>query len=370
MFDLTEMRTEMLVALFALVPLLVATLAGLFWAARVRVLGRELKDSRERLKRTYMQFGEALRSTHDLQKILEIVIDIGMETVAAKAGALLLVASPGHLVVKITRNVRFAASEIEAGEGIVGYVAQNRVGVRIPGDPPQPKTHPNEPPFRTCVAAPLFSQNKVIGTLALYDKEGNRALFTKGDLDALLSRANQASVAIENVLLHQEAQRMAITDGLTAIWNYRYFQLQLEQELERASRFGRPFSLIIFDIDDFKRFNDTFGHRVGDFVLVELAGRISSIIRDADFFARYGGEEFALILPETDLAGGRATAEKIRKEVAEAPFVGEMAPEPLHVTISLGVACYPESGKDKEALFEAADRALLKAKAEGKNRVV
>lgn len=360
----------MIVALLALGPLLMATLAGLFWAARARTLGKQLSDSREHLKRTYTQFGEALRSTHDLQRILDVVLDIGMETVASRGGALLLAASPGHLIVKIARNVRFSDSEIEVGRGIVGYVAKNHTGVRMPGGPSEVARDPKEPAFRSCVAAPLFAKNKVMGVLALYDKEGKVAQFTEGDLDALLSRADQASVAIENVLLHQEAQRMAITDGLTAIWNYRYFQLQLEQELERASRFGRPFSLILFDIDDFKRFNDTYGHRVGDFVLVEVARRVNSVIRDADFFARYGGEEFALILPETDLAGGRATAEKIRRVLSESPFEGQMVPEPLDVTVSLGVACYPEAGNDRTAIFEAADRALLQAKAQGKNMVV
>ncbi|MGI8426077.1 MAG: GGDEF domain-containing protein [Actinomycetota bacterium] len=167
-----------------------------------------------------------------------------------------------------------------------------------------------------------------------------------------------------------EAQRMAITDGLTSIWNHRYFKLQFEQELERAGRFGRPFSLIMLDVDDFKKFNDTYGHRVGDFVLVELTRRINGIIRDADIFARYGGEEFALMLPETNAAGGLATAEKIRRIIGGQPFEGEVTPEPLAVTVSLGVACSPEAGKDEDALFEAADKALLKAKAEGKNRVV
>jgi len=359
-------------AALILLPLLVAAMAGFYWATKAaRKLSAELNQSKEQLRRAHIRFGDALRSTHDMQGILEVILDIGLETVGAERGALLMVDGAGLLCVKKSTNLEPPLFEVRVGAGLVGYIAETGQGIRIPGGSNEliPAPTDAEPKHAAMVGAPLFSQKKVIGVLALYDKKRSGS-FGAADLDALLSRADQASVAIENVVLHQEAQRMAITDGLTSIWNHRYFQLQFEQELDRAGRFGRAFSLIMLDVDDFKTFNDTYGHRVGDFVLVELASRVNSIIRDADIFARYGGEEFALMLPETDAAGGLATAEKIRRIISERPFEGEVTPEPLAVTVSLGVACSPEAGKDKEALFEAADKALLKAKSEGKNRVV
>jgi two-component system cell cycle response regulator len=142
--------------------------------------------------------------------------------------------------------------------------------------------------------------------------------------------------------------------------------MQLEQEMERSVRFRRPFTLILLDIDDFKAINDTYGHQRGDSVLVELAARVKGGIRDIDVLARYGGEEFALILPETDADGGRRLGEKIRALVEGAPFAG---PEPIAVTVSEGVACFPEHGPDGRSLESAADAAMYLAKAQGKNRV-
>jgi two-component system cell cycle response regulator len=207
----------------------------------------------------------------------------------------------------------------------------------------------------------------VLAVLNLYDKQDG--VFTDADLRTIVSLCDQAGVAIENVLLHQEAQRMAIMDGLTGIWNHRWFQIQFAQELDRAERFRRPFSLIVLDIDDFKTFNDTYGHQVGDFVLVELARRVKSTIRDVDMFARYGGEEFELLLSETDLSGGLNAAEKIREAIGGSPFTSDMLPKPLTVTVSVGVASYPEAGLDAPTIFKAADLAMYEAKSKGKNRV-
>ena len=153
-----------------------------------------------------------------------------------------------------------------------------------------------------------------MGVVCLYDREDGQQ-FSEADMSTLISLADQAGVAIENVFLHERAKRLAITDGLTGIWNRRYFQMQFEQEMERSVRFRRPFTLVLLDIDDFKAINDTYGHQRGDSVLIELAARVKGGIRDIDVVARYGGEEFALILPETDGEGGRRLSEKIRGEV-------------------------------------------------------
>ena len=198
----------------------------------------------------------------------------------------------------------------------------------------------------------------------------NNVPFGNEDLETITSLARQAGVGIENVLLHQEAQRLSITDGLTGIWNYRYFQMQMAQHFAAAVRFEHRLSLLVIDIDRFKDVNDRYGHQRGDTTLIELARRIVMHTRlNIDTLARYGGEEFVLILPETGLQGARIVAEKIREEVAATPF-GEGDDEPIGVSVSIGYASYPEHGLTQQALVDAADKAMYEAKARGRNRVV
>jgi diguanylate cyclase (GGDEF)-like protein len=226
-----------------------------------------------------------------------------------------------------------------------------------------------DPSATTQVSVPLLTQGRVLGVLSLYDREDGEP-FTLADADALTAFAVQAAVAIENVRLHAEAERLSVTDPLTGAWNYRYFERRFEQEIERSRRFGRVLALLMLDIDHFKSVNDRFGHQRGDEVLVEFAGRVTGSVRDIDTFARYGGEEFVLILPETNLEGGLAVAEKLRRATHRAPFCGEGADGGVRLTVSIGVACFPEHATSPEGLVRAADEALYEAKLQGRDRVV
>ena len=165
------------------------------------------------------------------------------------------------------------------------------------------------------------------------------------------------------------AQRnAAITDGLTGLRSRRYFEQHLRSETARAARSGTGFSMLLLDIDDFKRVNDTYGHNGGDRVLVAVAHRLAQLARPGDLVARYGGEEFAVLMPGTDAAQARIVAERVRRGIGGAPVaVGETR---LHqVTVSVGVAASPATGDDPEDLVQAADRALYAAKNAGRNRV-
>jgi diguanylate cyclase (GGDEF)-like protein len=165
---------------------------------------------------------------------------------------------------------------------------------------------------------------------------------------------------------HEEIYRMTIVDGLTQIHNKRYLFDSLEREIIRARRHDRPLSLLMFDIDFFKRINDHFGHLAGDYVLRELAEAVQSRIRRDEVFARYGGEEFVIVLPETTMEGARSLAEDLRIKVAEHPFVfqGEKIP----VTVSIGCALVKENDAANE-LIQRADEKLYEAKRGGRNRV-
>ncbi len=166
---------------------------------------------------------------------------------------------------------------------------------------------------------------------------------------------------------HEEIYRLMTLDGLTQVYNKRYFSDALEHEFARSRRYRHPFSLVLFDIDHFKKVNDSYGHLAGDEVLRHVVGSIKIKVRANDLVARTGGEEFAVILPETDVQGALALAEKLRRAVENERIVHEGTA--IAVTISLGVACFDEELKSAEALVRRADQKLYEAKHGGRNRV-
>lgn len=181
--------------------------------------------------------------------------------------------------------------------------------------------------------------------------------------------ASELVVAVENSRLYKLTRKLAVTDELTGLANYRHLQQRLDEEIERAKRYDKHLSLLMIDVDDFKRFNDTQGHMAGDRALAELGRVVSSVVREVDLVARYGGEEFSIVLPETDAAGAFVTAEKVREAVATNLFADAEGSHHCGMTVSIGLASYPAHALDKEALLRESDDALYRAKSGGKNRV-
>jgi len=176
----------------------------------------------------------------------------------------------------------------------------------------------------------------------------------------------------------EKLTELALRDGLTGLYNHRFFQEALTAELARSARHGRKVGLIFLDLDHFKNYNDMLGHPAGDELLIKLAKilthtqaneEIAIRGRASDVAARYGGEEFVIILPETDRAGALVRAERLRACVESFPFASGSVQPGGKVTVSIGVSAYPEDAVTKQALVEAADQALLRAKREGRNRV-
>ncbi|MCG8608096.1 diguanylate cyclase [bacterium] len=167
----------------------------------------------------------------------------------------------------------------------------------------------------------------------------------------------------------EELRQLAITDGLTSLYNYRYFQEQLLQELNRARRHNLQVSLVMIDIDHFKHYNDTHGHPAGDLILKQIASLLKSNIRNIDLASRYGGEEFALVLIETNKSSAGIVAEKIRKLVEDQSFEQEESQPNGTLTISTGVATFPEDGDDFDQLVSNADQRLYRAKQAGRNLI-
>lgn len=207
-------------------------------------------------------------------------------------------------------------------------------------------------------------------TAILYTTEEVANRLQKDDFQIMTSIATQLLVAVENVRLYELTKKYSITDELTQLYNYRYLQQELRQEVGRSKRYDRPVSLIMIDVDYFKKYNDTYGHIKGDAVLAEIAMLLKGCCREIDKVARYGGEEFAIVLPETDSTGAYIVAEKMREAIASHQFTGTGSTRDARLTISLGVASYPEHASGQEDLLKAADNALYLAKNQGRNRTL
>jgi diguanylate cyclase (GGDEF)-like protein len=180
--------------------------------------------------------------------------------------------------------------------------------------------------------------------------------------------ANQVAFSLQNAHMYQALEEQATTDGLTGLVNHRTFQERFASMLGRADRHKFPVTLILTDIDHFKKVNDTYGHPTGDDVLRKVAAILNARARKIDIVARYGGEEFAIVLEGTDKVGARQLAERIRVEVEQQMF--QSAKGPFQATLSLGVASYPDDGRAKADVIARADQSLYAAKHGGRNRTV
>ncbi|MBC7329899.1 GGDEF domain-containing protein [bacterium] len=221
---------------------------------------------------------------------------------------------------------------------------------------------------KSLLCVPVLINNEVKGIIHLDSIEKNA--FDEEDLNFVQVLAKETAIAIERSLLYEEIKNLSVTDTLTNLFNRRRMEEDLRNELERSKRYTRPLSILMIDIDHFKNYNDHHGHQKGDELLREIAKLLRRNLRAIDKVYRYGGEEFLVMLPEVDKEGALACAERLRKKTEQEPFEGEEQSQPSgKITISIGVASYPLDGDSIEKLIEAADSALYRAKALGRNRV-
>ena len=330
---------------------------------RMQESAEAAEESQREFRHAVARLGDTLAATHNLARILEVILQTA-QLVLQSDRAVFFSVNPSRTRIEARVVIGGeAGGALSPGAGLAGAVVARSRPLLYPGDA---GPVPPEPVCRTAIAVPFFSQGVVFGVVALYGRSDGTE-FRRDDFETLEALVRQGETAVDNVFLHEEAQRLSITDGLTGLWNRRQFELRCRQELERAARFERSVGLIMCDVDNFKILNDTLGHLGGDAVLVEIAQRLTVATREIDTVARYGGEEFVLVLPETDLEGTITLAEKIRRSVAEAPF--EVNRTQYQVTVSFGVAAYPEMGATARELVAAADAALYEAKGNGRNRV-
>jgi diguanylate cyclase (GGDEF)-like protein len=303
-----------------------------------------------------------ISSTLDRNRITRELVIRTIELLDARKGMLLLLDEEGHT---LEAAAWFGFESFDASptwtaqESWLGPVITQRDPlITSDGLPAHLRAH-------SCVAVPVAYQDRVLGVLAVFDKESREGVgsFTDEDVPLMVSLANQAATSIENARLYE----LATVDGLTKLFIRRHFEQRLSEELRRAERYGTVLSLMILDIDHFKKFNDTYGHQTGDEVIKLVAKTIRASVREEDIPARFGGEEMLVLMPETDTEGAHKMAERVREAIQAVALPGP-AGEALAVTVSVGVATWPLHAGDADALVEVADKALYQSKQGGRNR--
>ncbi len=323
---------------------------------------------------TLRDIGLALTTTLEPEAILDVLLDAVARVVKYDAASVMLLHKGQVFISRWRGHERFGAVDwirtfrvaLEDFPNLL-HMYHSRKPRHIPDVRRFPEwvSIPEVAYVRSWVGAPILSRGRVLGFLCLDSTQPD--FYTEAHAEALAILASQVGVALENALLYKKMRKFAVTDGLTGLANRRRFDEELTREVQRGLRFGRPVSLLMIDLDDFKRYNDTFGHPAGDEVLKALAEVLRLNIRVVDMAARYGGEEFAIILPETDLKGAREVAERIRNRVQTMHTRFGLRRQ---ITVSVGVATSPRHAMNAADLVSAADQALYVAKRSGKNRVV
>ncbi len=339
-------------------------------------LARENRDLEARLAEVYFmhEFVKALVAYRRVDDVASIVVDACAGILGADAAAVYVLDRERWVLCLAQSHGRpsaAVASEIDLADPLLGrafnedFVLIDEVerGSGASRWLVGPGSH-----VTTQAAVVLRAGGEQIGVLAL----GWAARRTLGvpEVERLRVMADQSALSLQNALLHAELEQLSVTDRLTELFNHGYLTQRLEQELKRAERFGHQLSVIMLDIDDFKAFNDRYGHLVGDDVLRAVSALIRVNLREMDVAARYGGEEFVVLVPETGSEGACAVAERIRHSVARHVFLRMDSGEEVHTTVSVGVATFPACGNSVPSLISAADESMYRAKREGKDRVV
>jgi len=340
------------------------------------VIGRviDLLDSKLFESTILNELGALASVSQDYRETVQSVLEIIARVVGNSVGAVLMFEEEAMIVqlnrpTKMEGLVRVKDKVLELARSHGWELANpDRIKVSVYGEGHLRESKDQSPERDYAhIYVPLKTHDRVVGLLVLSNYASHPLGRTAQSILNLVQ--NQVTIVIDNARLYEGARRLAITDGLTRIYNHRFFQELFEKEYSRADRYNTVFSLIMLDIDLFKNVNDTYGHLCGDEILVSLANLIKSCLRSMDTAARYGGEEFAVLLPETNGPEATYTAERIRAAVEEYTF--ETADRDLHITVSQGVATFPSPGiLGRFDIIAKADGALYEAKEAGRNRVV
>jgi diguanylate cyclase (GGDEF)-like protein len=322
----------------------------------------DLQHSRDLLAENTRRLGDALQRTHDLDGLLATVAAISASTTGSARATVWLLEGES-LMARVAWPVESARGGprrvsrvgtlpgLVSGDGVPRRVEHGDAAARLGGP---------------ALASPLQRGSSVLGAVVVERPPGSTP-YTDADSATLLSITGPAGVAMDNALLHRQAQRSAVTDPLTGVGNLRMLTTTLAREVDRARHFGRSVAVLILDIDHFREINDSHGHTAGDAILAGVAARVVDSVREVDRVARYGGEEFAVVCPELDADQAYAMALSVWSAVRDKPFDAEGAS--VDVRVSVGVASWPRQATTSTELLRAADAAMAQAKARGRDHV-
>lgn len=331
---------------------------------QLRKQSAELKETNSELLAFY-EVSSAISRTMDMNELLSIVLNtvtgLGVLNIERKGGIFIIEGDKMKLVSHLGHSKAFLDlhKDMKIGDCLCGIVAETGeilISENSAEDIRHTIVYPDAVPHGHIIV-PLKAINKLVGVLYLYLAPDFK--IDERKVKMLVSLGNQIGMAIDNARLYEETKSLSLQDPLTGLANRRFMEIVMDRSFTRAKRYGHLLSVIMLDIDYFKKYNDTYGHSAGDQLLVDIAKIISGEMREVDVIVRYGGEEFLVMLPETEAEKAREAAERIRKAVESK----------VGVTVSLGVASYNKEMQTKEDLINRADMALYLAKQNGRNRV-
>ncbi|OLC47910.1 MAG: hypothetical protein AUI64_06050 [Acidobacteria bacterium 13_1_40CM_2_64_6] len=341
------------------------TTPGLDLATKLRVFQRALRSRVER-RDALLDIVRAVNTTLEPPKIAELLVDRAATWVPAPCWA--VVSSDLSAQLSVLADHGLTPDMGPAVYAIANWVmsrGQEFVSADLHRD-----TRVHNSAVGAVVAFPLSCRGRKVGALIGLDSlaSAREPRLSVSMLRAVRILLEPAAVALDNAILLKRAEALSVTDDLTGLFNSRYLNLVLRRETKRASRNGRPLSLLFIDLDGFKGVNDTHGHLFGSRALVEAAAVIRGSARETDVVARFGGDEFALVLPDTGGEGAFAVGERIRDRIADHKFLAGDGLD-IHLTASVGVATLPDVAASAEELVQAADKAMYQVKDSGKNGI-
>jgi len=335
-------------------------------ATKLRVFQRALRGRVDR-RDALLDIVRAVNSTLEPPTIAELIVERAATWLPVQCWAVVCADISGQLSVLADRGL--TPGTVPAVYGVATWVmnrGQEFVAADLALDP-----RVTDASVGAVIAFPLSCRGRRVGALVALDRKRSER---EPRLPAAMLRAvrvllEPASVALDNAQLLKRAEALSVTDDLTRLYNSRYLNLVLRRETKRASRNGRPLSLLFIDLDGFKAINDTHGHLSGSRALVEAAAVIRQSARETDVVARFGGDEFALVLPDTGGEGAFAVGERIRERISAHRFLAGEGFD-IHLTASVGVATLPDVAASADELVRAADKAMYQVKESGKNGIV
>ena len=322
----------------------------------------DLQHSRDLLSDNIRRLGDALQRTHDLDGLLATVAAISASTTESVRATVWLLEGDSLMarVAWPVESARGGPRRVSRVDTLPGLVSGDGVPRRIEGGDAAARLG------GPALASPLQRGTAVLGAVVVERSPGSPP-YTDEDSAILLSITGPAGIAMDNALLHRQAQRSAVTDPLTGVGNLRMLTTTLAREVDRARHFQRSVALLILDIDHFREINDIHGHAAGDAILAAVAARVVGSVREVDRVARYGGEELAVVCPELDPGQAHALALRVWSAVRDEPF--DVGGTLVEVRVSVGVASWPRQGATSAELLRAADAAVSRAKGSGRDQV-